>query len=210
MLVCLPLSVSAHPVPDLERTGSITVTMTYKKKPVSGGKLALYRVGDVHEDDGNYSFVPAEGITGFTFDNVQSADLAAKLAKYVSTKKISAIKTVTVSSKGTAVFKDLTPGLYLVVQKTAASGYGKASPFLVSLPYLDGEEYVYDVKADPKTELEPTVKPTGAPPTEAPSSDTPSGNRLAQTGQLWWPVPLLICAGLACIVLGLLRRRKNS
>lgn len=184
--------------------------MTYKKKPVSGGKLALYRVGDVHEDDGNYSFVPAEGITGFTFDNVQSADLAAKLAKYVSTKKISAIKTVTVSSKGTAVFKDLTPGLYLVVQKTAASGYGKASPFLVSLPYLDGEEYVYDVKADPKTELEPTVKPTGAPPTEAPSSDTPSGNRLAQTGQLWWPVPLLICAGLACIVLGLLRRRKNS
>ena len=35
-----------------------------------------------------------------------------------------------------ATFSDLTFGLYLVVQKTAASGYGKTAPFLVSVPYL--------------------------------------------------------------------------
>ena len=32
---------------------------------------------------------------------------------------------------------------------------------------------------------------------------------LPQTGQLWWPVPVLIAAGLACLVIGLLRRRKR-
>ena len=36
---------------------------------------------------------------------------------------------------------------------------------------------------------------------------TPSTPNLPQTGQLWWPVPVLAAAGLFCLVLGLLRRR---
>jgi len=39
--------------------------------------------------------------------------------------------------------------------------------------------------------------------------DPPDEPRLPQTGQLWWPVPLLLSAGLLCIVLGLLRRRGD-
>lgn len=31
--------------------------------------------------------------------------------------------------------------------------------------------------------------------------------KLPQTGQLWWPVPVLLCAGLLCLVIGILRRR---
>lgn len=33
---------------------------------------------------------------------------------------------------------------------------------------------------------------------------------LPQTGQLWWPVPLLLCGGLLLIVFGLLRRRRET
>ena len=36
---------------------------------------------------------------------------------------------------------------------------------------------------------------------------TPTKPTLPQTGQLWWPVPVLIAAGLLFIVIGLLRRR---
>ena len=32
---------------------------------------------------------------------------------------------------------------------------------------------------------------------------------IPQTGQLWWPVPILLCGGLTCIVVGLLRRRHG-
>lgn len=35
----------------------------------------------------------------------------------------------------------------------------------------------------------------------------PEQPELPQTGQLWWPVPLLLCAGLALLAVGLLRRR---
>lgn len=31
-----------------------------------------------------------------------------------------------------------------------------------------------------------------------------------QTGQLWWPVPVLICCGLALIAVGLLRRKEEN
>ena len=207
LLLCLPLSAAAaHPVPDLTRKGSITITMKYKGKPVSGGTLALYRVGDVHEDDGNYSFVPVKGLEALDYSDIQSPDLAKAAAKAVEEKKIAAVKTVTIGSSGTAEFSDLALGLYLVAQKTAASGYKMTASFLVSVPYLEDGAYVYNVKADPKTDLEREVKPT---PTEKPS--TPSGGgKLPQTGQLWWPVPVLICMGLGCNAVGLIRRREGS
>lgn len=34
--------------------------------------------------------------------------------------------------------------------------------------------------------------------------------KLPQTGQLWWPVPVLLCCGLFCLVMGAIRRRKEE
>ena len=168
-------------------------------------------VGDVREDDGTYSFVPVAAVKGTipAFGDIQSPELAEDLAK-LKDKLIAVTETpVTVGGngkKGIAEFRNLPFGLYLAVQETAASGYGQTKPFLVSVPYLEDGAYVYNVKADPKTDLEREVKPT---PTEKPS--TPSGGgKLPQTGQLWWPVPVLICMGLGCIAVGLIRRREGS
>lgn len=36
-----------------------------------------------------------------------------------------------------------------------------------------------------------------------------SGNRLPQTGQLWWPVPILLMAGFFCLVVGAARKRRH-
>lgn len=40
--------------------------------------------------------------------------------------------------------------------------------------------------------------------------DNPKGKKLPQTGQLWWPVPVLLMAGLTLVVIGLVRRREDS
>ena len=205
-MLTLPLAASAHPVPDLNRRGSITVTMRYQKKPVSGGSLNAYKVGNVHEENGNYSFVlvsdPQTPIS--ESKDLQSPALAGDLANYVSKNKLPPVtaRPVPIGKNGTAVFSDLEPGLYLVVQETAAPSYKKASPFLVSVPYLHNGEYVYDVKPIPKTELDREVEPT------TPKSPGGGGGKLPQTGQLWWPVPVLVCAGLGFIAVGLLRRRE--
>lgn len=210
LLLCLPLSAAAHPVPDEQKDGqcSITVTMTHQGKALKGGTLALYKVGDVAEEDGNYSFVPVEAIRGdlAQFGDIQSPDLAGKLSKLES--KLTPVTALPqkVGEDGKVTFLHLPFGLYLVVQKTAPAGYGKTEPFLVSLPYLCEGEYQYDVASEPKTDLEREVptKPT-SPATPPPSS---GGGKLPQTGQLWWPVPVLTCGGLGCIVVGLLRRRR--
>lgn len=36
------------------------------------------------------------------------------------------------------------------------------------------------------------------------------GNKLPQTGVLWWPVPVLVFFGLAFVMIGLLKRRRNQ
>ena len=231
-LLALPVSAAAQTVPDESRNGhcSITVSMTYKGKAVRGGTLALYKVGDVAEDGGNYSFVPAEEIQADIpeFGDIESPDLAGKLCKLES--KLTPVTDLPkkVGEDGNATFSDLTFGLYLVVQKTAASGYGKTAPFLVSVPYLYADEYQYDVTSQPKTDLErevptkptgpttkptkptdPTTKPTKPTgPTTKPTTSSGGGKKLPQTGQLWWPVPVLACAGLGCIAVGLFRRRE--
>ena len=206
-LLALPLSAAAHAVPDESRNGhcSITVSMTYKGKAVRGGTLALYKVGDVAENDGNYSFVPVKEIQADIpeFGDIESPDLAGKLCKLES--KLTPVTDLPkkVGEDGKATFSNLTFGLYLVVQKTAASGYGKTAPFLVSVPYLYADEYQYDVTSQPKTDLEREVKPTSPP------SPGGGGGKLPQTGQLWWPVPVLTCAGLGCIAVGLFHRRED-
>ena len=62
MLCCV--SAFAHNVPDLNREGSIRVTMRCEGKSVPGGTLTLYRVGDVQEEDGNFSFRLSEDFAG--------------------------------------------------------------------------------------------------------------------------------------------------
>lgn len=211
LLLSLPLSAAAHPVPDERKDGhcSITVTMTYQEKALPGGTLALYKVGDVEEEDGNYSFVPVAAIRGdfAQFGDIQSPELAGKLSKLED--KLTPVTALPqkVGENGKVTFSSLPFGLYLVVQKTAPAGYGKTEPFLVSLPYLEEGEYQYDVASQPKTDLERdvTTKPTTSPTTKPAAS---SGGKLPQTGQLWWPVPVLACGGLGCIVVGLIRKRR--
>ena len=59
-------------------------------------------------------------------------------------------------------------------------------------------------KPTPPTPPTPPETPT---PPERPVPPGPSVPTLPQTGQLWWPVPILLAAGLILIIFGLIRRR---
>ncbi|MCI7808750.1 hypothetical protein MR626_05620 [bacterium] len=209
LLSCLPVSASAKDVPKPGKPGSITVTMRSGSKIVAGGELTAYRVGRVADDgDYNYSFVPTGVFTdwGTDFGDLNSAEQSAKtaesLASHVKNHKITGVKK-TVGKDGKVTFPDLEQGLYLLVQTKAASGYSAVNPFLVSVPYLKDGRYIYEVDATSKTELEPQ-------PSTTPGNPSTPGEKLPQTGQLWWPVPVLLAAGLLFVVLGLVKRRGSG
>ncbi len=199
----LSIPVSAHEVPDLNRPGTIKVTMQKGETFVNGGTLAIYRVGQIYENNGNYDFISTGDFIDCdeSFEDVQSETLAANLAVYAKDNPdiVKAEAVQDVDKDGTVEFTDLDPGLYLVVQTKAAEGYEAAVPFLVSLPYMQDGVYVYDVDASPKVELETSKEPESPDKPTTPSK--PSG-KLPQTGQMNWPVPIMAITGILLFAIG--------
>lgn len=200
LLCCMSGVALAHEVPNLSKTGSLNITMRFDGEAVPGGTLTLYRVGEVN---GNYGFVPTGDFAdcGYSLDKVNSVTLAKALAHLA--KNFEGV-TKTIGDNGKVTFDNLELGLYLLVQQTAAEGYNAAAPFLVTVPMFENGEYVYEVDASPKVELEKKPEVT---PTPKPSDPNPN---LPQTGQMNWPVPVLAISGVCLFTAGWLLRFKKS
>ena len=196
----------AHEIPDPERKGSITITVTYKDEPVSGGSLTLYKVGNVALDGGDFIFVFTEDFADcpVSIEEINSSELPEALAKIADEKNLEGI-TEWINPKGQVSFSGLEIGLYLAVQHHAAPGFSKISPFLVSVPYYDGEHYIYDVNASPKIDVEPRPDDPDEPedPPEKPDDELPD------TGLMNWPVPVMAVSGALLICAGIVIRRAE-
>lgn len=215
MLLCvLSVTAYAHDVPDKNRHGTVTVEMKYDGKTVKDGILTAYRVGLVQEYDGNYSFVKTTTMEGFSgsYDNINDSKLAEDVADFVKTHNIPAYSTAE-NSDGKAVFTDLELGLYLIVQTKASNGYEPLNPFLISVPMNEGGRYVYEVNAEGKFQLHQKPEPTTPTEPLEPKPTTPTKpleTILPQTGQLNWPIPVLVMLGLFLFAVGWLQRTGNE
>ena len=230
MLLCIPAS--AHAVPDDTKSGSCSITVTMRRNDtlVPGGSLTLYRVGEVREHDGDYTFQPTGDFAacGESFEDLRSPDqIASRLAEYALKNNANGTTKRIDSRTATVTFDNLEFGLYLLVQYQAASGYYNVSPFLVSVPYLENDAYLYRVDASPK--VTPTPKPGDSKPPTNPSQPTdpttptnptnptnpttPGKPTLPYTGQLNWPIPVLVVLGLVLFSAGWMLRfgkKKDS
>lgn len=198
---------SEHPLPDLSQKGSISISLEISQ--ISGGDLTLYRVGEVHEDDGNYSYIPTGDFAdcGERYDNVGSADLAKKLEKYAKEHNLDG-QTKVIGQDGEVTFDELELGLYLIVHKEIDGSVMKANPFLVTVPQLVDGKYIYDIEATLKVQL---IFVEGDDDSDKPPEPDPP--KLPQTGQLNWPVPVMTVAGLGLFAAGFTLfsgRKKNG
>lgn len=212
LLLTLVLSAQAVEVPDLSRTGSITFLMDWEGSPLTSGSLQMYQVGEIVENNGDYSFdlIADLADAGLTLDDLDSPELAEALEAMVREKDLPQLSAPVQAGK--AVFSDLSLGLYLVTQDadSACEEFAPISPFLITVPRVEEEGYVYAVTAEPKISLEtePTEPSEPSEPTEPsePSEPTepsiPDEPGLPQTGQLNWPVPILAASGLLLFLLG--------
>ncbi len=220
---------------DLSREGSITLTMTCGSETVAGGEMTVYRVGDIVETGGSYRFVLTDEFAagGVELSDLSSSETASALADYALAQGLAGtVKTI--GNDGTVAFESLKPGLYLVVQNRAASGYYAALPFLVTVPMYEETtaSWEYAVTAVPKPERSKKSGSGGGSSGGSSSGSSSSGSssssgfssassdpdsglgggteepppilegRLPQTGQLNWPVPVLVILGLLFFSVG--------
>lgn len=203
--------------PDPDRKGSFTAVFKYydersgKTLPVTGGNsVGLFKVADVVVDNG-YKFVvderfAAAGEIPATDEELDSAnlELAKEMAEIASGYEFDEAPQQ-MDTEGRVSFGGLSVGLYLVMQAKTGTGENefKIEPFLVSIPRRNPDgSLVYDVTGESKPINIAWNYPE--PPEEPDRPD-----RIPQTGQLWWPVPVLCAAGALLIVAGIAARNRK-
>lgn len=200
LVLSLALPAFAHTVPDLTKKGSITLTMRYQGRTVSGGRMTLYRVGDIVQDDGDFIFQLTEAFapSGVSLADPTDPAVALALQAYARDQKLPGTTRI-INDQGQAVYPDLEPGLYLLSQQTPSKGFEPAEPFLVSVPMNENGTYVYDVSALPKIALVP--EPTAPPPSVH--------YTLAKTGQSVIPIYVLASIGVVLVLAGWLMTQRR-
>ena len=226
MLACMmllqfsPMQVLAAESIDLDKEVSLTISYQYKSKALAGAKFDIYLVATVDE---NGELTTTETFSLFNTDIRGKNDeawekLAAALKKYVRQEAMKSDAGGKTDKNGILHVnkeeKKLAHGLYLVVGARHTQGdYAYTTePFMVLLPGQDkaANTWVYEVTAKPKAALE-KIEDTPDEPEPTPSAPPPpQGPKLPQTGQLWWPVPILLAAGLLLVSIGIISRRRNS
>lgn len=155
-LTC-PAMASDSGAVDLIRNGSISVTLldNQNSSPVSGAEITLYRVAGAYTFGYQLSYVFTDDFKGcgMNLDNLRQDGLETHLATYASAQNLSGIASKKTDASGLVTFPDLETGLYLVLQTKTTNGYYAMDPFLVSVPMTIANEWVYDVDASPKVEV---------------------------------------------------------
>ena len=226
---------------DVTKKGSVTLTLTdpETKRGMHGISLELTQVASIiTNSSGNYEYAYTDSFKDCEtrLEQLSEADMGAReAAAVVQTYAVAHNITGTVmktDTSGKVSYTGLAPGVYLVRNNPAAPEGTTIRSFLVTVPRLLNNEYVYDVDATakpevstdtldgnktppPSTETETETETTSPPkggntPPKGGSTPPTGGGRLPQTGQLWWPVPVLTAGGLILIIAGIIRRRKGA
>ncbi len=165
MLAALPLTAENEPRIDLDRTGSITVTLrdsSDEHNAIPGAVFDLFFAAQAFEENSQLVFRYAEAFAGcgIDIDLTDAAPFAAALAAYAGEHGLPFVSAAC-DENGTVIFTDLTPGIYLIVEEGNVPGFYPVAPFVVAIPMTneDGTGWLYDVEAVPKAEPEPAEPP---------------------------------------------------
>ena len=97
-----------------------------------------------------------------------------------------------------------------IVEKDVPDGYTVRVELRGSI-FTVTNIYTPDVTPSPEPSPTPTPSPAPSPtPVPTPTPPVPDEPKLPQTGQMWWPVPVLLAAGIVLFAAGLLLVRQEE
>ena len=152
LFIGLITNVSANTI-DLNKKGSISITLKEKNENIliNNAEITIYHVADASIKYNNLIFNKREEIScDVKLDNFEDKDLINNISKCINED---VIKYVGTTNDGIVNFNNLEQGLYFVSQTSDVEGYSNIDSFLVAIPKVEDDIWVYDVEAFPKMDI---------------------------------------------------------
>lgn len=147
------LANTTNHIVDFNKTGTITITLkeTVDKTPIEGAKINIYKIALSTSKNNNLELEYDENILNC---NIDTKDLSNpnEIDKCIKNKNIWNQEKIT-NKSGEVIFDELELGLYLVKQTNKINGYSNIEPFLIIIPKEENNKWIYDIKANPKTDI---------------------------------------------------------
>lgn len=201
---------------DLEKKGSINITLKYNEERIEEGSLELYKVATIQNDgSGNIEYVFSEEFKAFDTSAVEAINSADKLETYVKENGITGI-IKNVDLEGKITYDNLELGIYLIRQVTSKAGYYPIKSFIVTVPEEINEQVIYDVEALPKMDIIKEIQtPDDMSHTKInqPTTDThnKSGDKvIPQTGFMLIPIIVIFVIGVILLIPGYITKKKDE
>lgn len=165
LVQCLPVHVYAQDIDLTKKDCSVAAVLTDGKNYISGSTLEIYRAADIVKEDEKYHYAYTEAFSKAS----EAADISRDDIDFEIEKKSIAGALDDILNKGTEIspegvevtdkngrvlFAGLSPGMYLIRQKSRAPGYYRLPSFVVTVPVKNnnGTDWNYNVDAVPKME----------------------------------------------------------
>ncbi|MBQ0037618.1 MAG: Cna B-type domain-containing protein [Clostridiales bacterium] len=176
--------------------GVITVSNRYAPPSCVGNPGVQKRItGDTPEEDSAFTFI------------LTAKDKSCPMPQGSN----GTTKEIRIVGAGSEKFGEIVftkPGVYAYTvreKNTGVAGYTYDTT-VYSLTYgvleKDGKQTISETIKNDKGQIVSTIEFT--------NDYNPPGTRVPQTGMLWWPVPVMLCLGIACITVGVARRRRSK
>lgn len=197
-----------------EDTGSICYDFNGFDPAIVSGSLELRRVADF--DFASKTATMCPGYEDAVSDPARlfEKDMAETLLNYAEIAGLPA-ETLELGEDGRIFVSDLPQGVYLVSQTTPFEGYEPLLPTLISIPMRSAGEWTLELKPVPKLEpipeinTEPTESTEATVPTQPSTTEPETPPEIPKTGQINWPIPMLLMGGCFLILLGICLRKEN-
>lgn len=149
------LPVSANTV-DFNRKGSITFELTEQEhnEKIADANIEIVKIADARVDLNSNLYY--EYVSSLTKCNVDIKDVTKidvnELASCINdnTQRLSSIS----DNNGKVSFSNLDLGLYLIRQTNKLNKYTSIDSYLVTLPTIENNDWIYDIYSIPKTEIQ--------------------------------------------------------
>lgn len=140
---------------DFNSKGSIEITLNEKtdNEKIEGAEILLYKVADAKSENHNLMFEYIEGLKSCnaSLNDLETKSKSEEIEKCIN-ENIKSLKQIT-DINGIVKYNDLDLGLYLVKQNNIVEGFSKIDSFLVMIPKIANNKWIYDIKSTPKTDI---------------------------------------------------------